>query len=114
MCFFFKSKRIRQPTNTSSTMTTESDPAVTRVTVVLNQADDWYKWLFIRKDTAQKNELWQYINPATKAADLPTLLVPIEPQLSDHNEDATFLVHLTAAQQKLFQWEYKQWERKNL
>jgi hypothetical protein len=73
------------------------------VTVVLNQANNWHKWLFIQKDTAQKNELWQYVDPATKGADLPTLLAPIEPQLEDHNEDAMSLAHLTAAQQKLFQ-----------
>jgi hypothetical protein len=95
-------------------MTTELDPAVTRVTVVLDRADKWHNWLFIRKDTAQKNELWQYVDPAMKAADLPTLLAPIEPQLEDHNEDATSLAHLTAAQQKLFQWEYERWERKDL
>ena len=95
-------------------MTTESDPAVTRVTVVLDRADDWHKWLFIRKDTAQKNELWQYVDPATKAADLPTLLAPIEPQLADHVAGATSIAHLTAAQQKLFQWEYERWERKDL
>lgn len=58
-------------------MTTESDPAVTRVTVVLDRADDWHKWLFIRKDTAQKNDLWQYVDPATNAADLPTLMAPV-------------------------------------
>ena len=79
-------------------MTTESDPAVTQVTVVLNRADDWHKWLFIRKDTAQKNELWQYVDPATKAADLPTLLAPIELQLADYNADATSIAHLTALQ----------------
>jgi hypothetical protein len=83
-------------------MTTESDPAVTRVTVVLDRADDWHKWLFIRKDTAQKNELWQYVDPATKAADLPTLLAPVKLELTDHNEDATSIAYLTAAQQKLF------------
>jgi hypothetical protein len=59
------------------------------VTVVLDWADDWHKWLF-------------------------TLLAPIEPQLSDHNKDATSLPHLTAAQQKLFRWEYEQWEHKDL
>ncbi|KAF1938014.1 hypothetical protein EJ02DRAFT_355431 [Clathrospora elynae] len=95
-------------------MTTESDPAVTRVTVVLDRADDWHKWLFIRKDTAQKNELWQYVNPAMKAADLPLLIAPPEPQLSDHNNDATSIADLTAAQQKLFQWEYERWERKDI
>ena len=96
-------------------MTIESsDPAVTRVTVVLDRADDWHKWLFIRKDTAQKHELWQYVDPATKVADLPTLLAPIEPQLADHAAGATSIAHLTAAQQKLFQWEYERWERKDL
>ena len=80
-------------------MTIESsDPAVTRVTVVLDRADDWHKWLFIRKDTAQKHELWQYVDPATKAADLPTLLAPIEPQLADHAAEATSIARLTAAQ----------------
>jgi hypothetical protein len=95
-------------------MTSESDPAVTWVTVVLNRADDWHNWLFILKDTAQKNELWQYVDPATKAADLPTLLAPVAPQLTDYNKDATSFVHLTAAQQKLFRWEYERWERKDL
>ncbi|KAF1934496.1 hypothetical protein EJ02DRAFT_493128, partial [Clathrospora elynae] len=76
--------------------------------------DDWHKWLFIQKDTAQKSKLWQYVNPATKAADLPTLLAPLEPRLMDHNNNATSIAHLTAAQQKLYQWEYEQWEQKDL
>ena len=101
-------------TDTSFKMTTESDPAVTRVTVVLDRAEDWHKWLFIRKDTAQKNELWQYVDPATMAADLPTLMAPPEPQLTNHNDDATSITQLTAAQQKLFQWEYERWERKDI
>jgi hypothetical protein len=84
------------------------------VTVVLDRADDWHKWLFIRKDTAQKHELWQYVDPATKAADLPTLMAPTEPQLKDHSNDATSITYLTAAQQKLYQWEYERWERKDL
>ncbi|KAF2828478.1 hypothetical protein CC86DRAFT_261803, partial [Ophiobolus disseminans] len=56
----------------------------------------------------------QYVDPATKAAVLPTLTAPIEPQLKDHNNDATSIAHLTAAQQKLYQWEYERWERKDL
>jgi hypothetical protein len=32
----------------------------------------------------------------------------------DNNEDATSLAHRSAAQQKLFQWEYERWERKDL
>lgn len=95
-------------------MTTESDPAVTRVTVVLDRANDWHKWLFIRKDTAQKNDLWQYVDPATNAADLPTLMAPPEPKLTDFDEEATLIARLSAAQQKLYQWEYERWERKDI
>jgi hypothetical protein len=95
-------------------MSTKSHPAVTAVTVVLDRADDWHNWLFMRKDSAQENELWQFVDPAKKTADLPKLLAPIEPQFSDLNEDATSFAHLTAAQQKLLQWEYERWERKDL
>jgi hypothetical protein len=72
-------------------MTTESDPAVTRVTIVLDRADDWHKWLFIRKDTAQKHKLWQYVDSATKAADLFTLTAPTEPLLTAYNNNATLI-----------------------
>ncbi|KAI1688890.1 hypothetical protein KJE20_02068 [Pyrenophora tritici-repentis] len=34
--------------------------------------------------------------------------------LTDHAAGATSIAHLTAAQQKLYQWEYERWERKDL
>ncbi|KAF1922580.1 uncharacterized protein M421DRAFT_10442 [Didymella exigua CBS 183.55] len=46
-------------------MAAKSDPAVTRVTVILNTPDDWFTWLFIRQDVANRYSLWQYINPDT-------------------------------------------------
>jgi hypothetical protein len=46
-----------------------------------------------------------------KAANWPTLLALIEPQLTDHNADATSFAHLTTAQQKLYQRLYERWER---
>ncbi|KAF2728668.1 hypothetical protein EJ04DRAFT_503734 [Polyplosphaeria fusca] len=95
-------------------MTTESDPVVTQVTVVLDRADDWHKWLFIRKDTAQKNDLWQYVDPATPAADLPTLMAQPEPQLADYHGGATSIAQLTAAELKLYQWDYERWERQDI
>jgi len=45
---------------------------------------------------------------------LPTLTAPTEPLLTAHNNDATSIAYLTAAQQKLYQWEYERWERKDL
>jgi hypothetical protein len=30
----------------------ESDQLITRITIVLNDANDWHNWIFLRKDTA--------------------------------------------------------------
>ncbi|KAF1359117.1 hypothetical protein EJ07DRAFT_156040 [Lizonia empirigonia] len=27
------------------------------------EAQDWQKWIFLRKDSAQRNDLWAYVNP---------------------------------------------------
>jgi hypothetical protein len=56
-------------------MATESDPAVTRVTVILNTPDDWFTWLFIRRDAANRHGLWQYIKPDVARELLPELAV---------------------------------------
>lgn len=36
---------------------------VTKETVILDKPSDWIKWLFLRKDTANKNDIWKYCNP---------------------------------------------------
>jgi hypothetical protein len=43
--------------------TTISDHLVTKITVILDQPSDWQKWIFLRKDSAQRNDLWTYVNP---------------------------------------------------
>ncbi|KAK1918636.1 hypothetical protein P3342_001685 [Pyrenophora teres f. teres] len=79
-------------------MATESDPAVTRVTVILNTPDDWFTWLFIRRDVANRNGLWQYIDP--------------DPQLTDYMAGATRLSALTADDRESYRWECDRWERR--
>jgi hypothetical protein len=79
-------------------MATESDPTTTRITVVLDKPSDWHNWLFIRQDTAQRNGLWQYVNPDIAADQLPELTEPVEPQLADYKEGAQHLGNLTAAE----------------
>ena len=34
-----------------------------RASVTLKQPDDWSKWLFTRKISADRNGLWEYVNP---------------------------------------------------
>ncbi|KAF2025066.1 hypothetical protein EK21DRAFT_23864, partial [Setomelanomma holmii] len=36
---------------------------VTRASVTLRKPDDWSKWLFTRKTSADRNSLWEYVNP---------------------------------------------------
>jgi hypothetical protein len=36
---------------------------VTRASVTLRKPDNWLKWLFTRKISADRNSLWEYINP---------------------------------------------------
>ncbi|KAF1361321.1 hypothetical protein EJ07DRAFT_164396 [Lizonia empirigonia] len=43
--------------------TTISDHLITKTTVILDQPSDWQKWIFLRKDSAQRNDLWVYVNP---------------------------------------------------
>jgi hypothetical protein len=43
--------------------TTFSDHLITKATVILDQPSDWQKWIFLRKDSAQRNDLWAYVNP---------------------------------------------------
>ncbi|UPX17727.1 uncharacterized protein EKO05_0008067 [Ascochyta rabiei] len=93
-------------------MATESDPAVTRVTVILNTPDDWFTWLFIRRDVANRHGLWQYINPDVAKELLPELTEAAEPQLIDYQVGATRLSDLTAEDRESYQWECDQWERR--
>jgi hypothetical protein len=43
--------------------TQEQEMQVTRASVTLRMPDDWSKWLFTRKISADRNSLWEYVNP---------------------------------------------------
>jgi hypothetical protein len=81
---------------TATAMATESDAAMTRVTVILNTPDKWFTWLFIRRDVANCHGLWQYINPDITRELLPELTEATEPPLIDYNARAMRLSDLTA------------------
>jgi hypothetical protein len=83
-------------------MATESDPAVTRVTVILDKLEDWFTWLFIRRDVANRHGLWQYINPDVAKELLPELTEAAEPQLIDYKAGAIRLSDLTTDDQESY------------
>jgi hypothetical protein len=41
----------------------EQEMQVTRASVTLRKPDDWSKWLFTRKISADRIGLWEYVNP---------------------------------------------------
>jgi hypothetical protein len=93
-------------------MATESGPAVTRVTIILDKPEDWFTWLFILRDVANCHGLLQYINPDVAKEDLPELTEPSEPQLIDYNARATRLSDLSADDRESYRWECDRWERR--
>ncbi|KAF2023385.1 hypothetical protein EK21DRAFT_81065, partial [Setomelanomma holmii] len=48
-------------------MATEGDLLITKATVILERPSDWQRWLFLRKDSAERNDLWQYVDPSLNA-----------------------------------------------
>lgn len=69
----------------------ESDLLITKATIILDKPEHWTQWLFLRKDSADRNQLWKYVDP-----DLSESLVarldtekPIEKQFRDfHRSDS--------------------------
>ena len=92
----------------------DSDPAVTRATIILDKPTDWLNWLFIRKDSCRRHELWQYVNPETPEDQIPSLKEPREPLVTEYSETATSLASLSAEDRNSFRWDYERYERKLL
>ncbi|VCU40657.1 Bgt-20919-3, partial [Blumeria graminis f. sp. tritici] len=88
------------------------DPTVTRVTVVLDKPGDWFDWLFIRKDSCFRHDLWQYVNPETPRHSLPVLTEPPEPGLTSYKADAISLANLGKEDRDTCRWDYDRYERK--
>jgi hypothetical protein len=55
--------------------TQEQEMQVIRASVILRKPDDWSKWLFTRKISADRNGLWEYVNPDLTAETLKKLEV---------------------------------------
>ena len=51
----------------------EQSQVVTKTSVILSKPDDWEKWLFVRKDKADRHGLWPYVNPGLSVEELKQL-----------------------------------------
>jgi hypothetical protein len=69
----------------------ESDLLITKATIILDKPEHWTTWLFLRKDRANRNQLWKYVDPDL-SEDLVSKLdaeKPIEKQFRDFHRSAT-------------------------
>ncbi|KAF1972799.1 hypothetical protein BU23DRAFT_466927, partial [Bimuria novae-zelandiae CBS 107.79] len=68
--------------------TTELDGLVTRTTVILEKPADWEEWIFLRKDSANRNHLWPMVNPDLDEEALEQLEEP-EPVIPEQYHEVT-------------------------
>jgi hypothetical protein len=53
--------------------TQEQEIQVTRASIILRKPYDWSEWLFMRKISADRKSLWEYVNPDLTAETLKKL-----------------------------------------
>ncbi|KAF2622834.1 hypothetical protein BU25DRAFT_434539 [Macroventuria anomochaeta] len=51
----------------------EQDQLVTKTSVILSKPDDWEKWFFVRKNTANRDGMWPYVNPGLSGEEFKQL-----------------------------------------
>ena len=42
--------------------TSEIDGLITKATVILDKPEDWQEWIFLRKDSANQNGIWNMVD----------------------------------------------------
>ena len=70
-------------------MDSEIDYTTQKVTVVLDKPADWIPWIFLRQDTAQQAEVWQYCDPDVEKDKIPALQEPTKPTTTKVLQGAT-------------------------
>ena len=65
-----------------------------KVNLILDKPSNWIQWFFIIQNTAKTNKVWEYVNPATKKDNLPTLEPPKRPTPKDILSTATSIAQL--------------------
>jgi hypothetical protein len=91
--------------NLKMTTTTES-----KINVILDKPSDWLQWFFIIQDIAKTNEVWEYIDPATKKDDLPKLEPPKRPTPKDILPTATSITQLDQNQFAIYSQLYTEYK----
>jgi hypothetical protein len=92
---------------------TESSGLITKATVILEKPSDWQEWLFLRRDKATLNGIWEYCDPDKSQDELKKLIEPVRPTPATVAEGVRLRSQLTQEQRLDYQdlldaWEYDQ------
>jgi hypothetical protein len=68
--------------------TTKLDGLITRTTVILEKPADWEEWIFLRKDSADRHQLWSMVNPNLDEAALEKLEEPVAVEPEQYHDEA--------------------------
>lgn len=96
--------------------TTELDGLVTRTTVILEKPADWEEWIFLRKDSAKRNQLWSMVDPDLNEAALekleePALVVPEDYHEETEDDTGVVLRDMTTEEFQRYQQAERGYER---
>jgi predicted DNA-binding protein (UPF0251 family) len=51
----------------------EQDQLVTKTSTILTKPDDWELWLLVKRDIAERHDIWEYVDPSRSTDELPQL-----------------------------------------
>jgi len=89
-------------------MSKESE-LITKVTVILDQPNDWEPWYQIIRDKALVKKVWMYYDISKEKEGLPRLEEPTKPTAASINPTATTISDLSSTEQSLLAEELSDW-----
>ena len=92
-------------------MSLSSDPAVTKVTIILDKPSDWEPWFQLRREKAVVDDVWKYCDISKPKSELPQLIEPKKPQVSQVKADASEISQLNAAEIAMYQDLLNDWRQ---
>jgi hypothetical protein len=81
-----------------------------KANIILDKPSDWIQWFFVVQDTAENNEVWEYVDPSKEKADIPTLKPPKRPTPADVKPNATSITQLDQNQFALYNQLYAEYK----
>lgn len=88
-----------------------SEPAVTKMTVILDKPADWEPWFQLRREKAVVDDIWKYCDISKPKHELPKLVEPNKPHVSQVKANATQINELRGTELTIYQDLLNDWRQ---